>query len=104
MYKSPSSALTACQIWLAKRNLDAVIINAKQNKFGHTGLLSASGHLFITRTSQHILVDSRYYHELSAKADSYQLHMTDTQLPASAIINQIIAQENSLALGLKPSI
>ncbi|MDU3156831.1 aminopeptidase [Hafnia alvei] len=101
MYKAPPSALTACKIWLAKRNLDAVIINAKQNKFSHTGLLSASGYLFITRTSQHILVDSRYYHELSAKADSYQLHMTDTQHHAPAIINQILAQEKLACVGFE---
>jgi len=101
MYKSPFSALTACQVWLAKHHLDAVIINSKQNKFSHTGLLSASGYVFITRTSQHILVDARYYTELSAKAESYQLHLTDAQHSASDMMNQIIAQEKLARIGFE---
>ena len=101
MYKSSPSALAACQTWLASHNLDAVIINAKQNKFNHTGLLSSSGYLFITGTSQHILVDSRYYHELSAKVERYQLYMTDAQHHPSAIINQIIAQEKLINVGFE---
>ena len=78
-----------------------MIVNSKQNKFAHTGLLSASGYVFITRTSQHILVDSRYIQELSAKSDDYQLHLIDGQNSAADHINQIIASENLEQVGFE---
>lgn len=101
MHQPSLTAISRYHSWLKQQNLDAVIVNSKQNKFAHTGLLSASGYVFITRTSQHILVDSRYIQELSAKSDDYQLHLIDGQNSAADHINQIIASENLEQVGFE---
>lgn len=57
--------------------------------------------MVISRESAHILVDSRYYVEVEARAQGYQLHLLDATNTLTTIVNQIIADEQLQTLGFE---
>ncbi|MFP1483992.1 aminopeptidase P family N-terminal domain-containing protein [Escherichia coli] len=68
--------------WLKAQQLDAVLLSSRQNKQPHLGISTGSGYVVISRESAHILVDSRYYVEVEARAQGYQLHLLDADVHA----------------------
>jgi Xaa-Pro aminopeptidase len=87
--------------WLAQHQLDAVLISSRQNKQSHLGISSGSGYVLISREAAHILVDFRYYADVQARAEGYQLHLLEGKQTLAAIVNQIIADENLDTLGFE---
>ena len=85
--------LASLRDWLKAQQLDAVLISSRQNKQPHLGISTGSGYVVISRESAHILVDSRYYVEVEARAQGYQLHLLDATNTLTTIVNQIIADE-----------
>ena len=70
--------LASLRDWLKAQQLDAVLLSSRQNKQPHLGISTGSGYVVISRESAHILVDSRYYVEVEARARR-------TRLPLSSI-------------------
>lgn len=79
--------LASLRDWLKAQQLDAVLLSSRQNKQPHLGISTGSGYVVISRESAHILVDSRYYADVEARTQGYQLHLLDarcTRLPPSS--------------------
>ncbi|POT59929.1 aminopeptidase [Citrobacter amalonaticus] len=93
--------LVSLRQWLARQRLDAVLISSRQNKLPHLGISSGSGYVLIGRDSAHILVDPRYYADVQARADGYQLHLLDGKQTLAVIVNQIISDENLHTIGFE---
>lgn len=66
--------LASLRDWLKAQQLDAVLLSSRQNKQPHLGISTGSGYVVISRESAHILVDSRYYADVEARTQGYQLH------------------------------
>ena len=92
--------LASLRDWLKAQQLDAVLLSSRQNKQPHLGISTGSGYVVISRESAHILVDSRYYVEVEARAQGYQLHLLDATNTLTTIVNQIIADEQLQTLGV----
>ena len=69
--------LASLRDWLKAQQLDAVLLSSRQNKQPHLGISTGSGYVVISRESAHILVDSRYYADVEARTQGYQLHLLD---------------------------
>lgn len=93
--------LASLRHWLAQQQLDAVLISSRQNKQLHLGISSGSGYVLISRSGAHILVDSRYYADVQARADGYRLQLLNGQRTHDSWVNQIIADENLHTLGFE---
>ena len=93
--------LASLRDWLAEQQLDAVLLSSRQNKQPHLGLSTGSGYVVISRESAHILVDSRYYADVEARAQGYQLHLLDAAQTLATIVNQLIADEQLQTLGFE---
>ncbi|EFA1504281.1 aminopeptidase [Escherichia coli] len=93
--------LASLRDWLKAQQLDAVLLSSRQNKQPHLGISTGSGYVVISRESAHILVDSRYYVEMEARAQGYQLHLLDATNTLTTIVNQIIADEQLQTLGFE---
>ena len=93
--------LASLRDWLKAQQLDAVLLSSRQNKQPHLGISTGSGYVLISRESAHILVDSRYYVEVEARAQGYQLHLLDATHTLATIVNQIIADEQLQTLGFE---
>lgn len=63
--------LASLRDWLKAQQLDAVLLSSRQNKQPHLGISTGSGYVVISRESAHILVDSRYFVEVEARAQGY---------------------------------
>ena len=74
--------LASLRDWLKAQQLDAVLLSSRQNKQPHLGISTGSGYVLISRESAHILVDSRYYVEVEARAQGLTRR---TRLPLSSI-------------------
>ncbi|HHJ2765040.1 TPA: aminopeptidase P family N-terminal domain-containing protein, partial [Escherichia coli] len=85
--------LASLRDWLKAQQLDAVLLSSRQNKQPHLGISTGSGYVVISRVSAHILVDSRYYADVEARTQGYQLHLLDATNTLTTIVNQIIADE-----------
>lgn len=57
--------------------------------------------MVISRESAHILVDSRYYADVEARTQGYQLHLLDAMHTLATIVRQIIADEQLQTLGFE---
>ncbi len=57
--------------------------------------------MVISRESAHILVDSRYYADVEARTQGYQLHLLDAMHTLATIVRQIIADERLQTLGFE---
>lgn len=93
--------LASLRDWLKAQQLDAVLLSSRQNKQPHLGISTGSGYVVISRESAHILVDSRYFVEVEARAQGYQLHLLDATNTLTTIVNQIIADEQLQTLGFE---
>ncbi|EFH4367286.1 aminopeptidase [Escherichia coli] len=87
--------------WLKAQQLDAVLLSSRQNKQPHLGISTGSGYVLISRESAHILVDSRYYADVEARTQGYQLHLLDATHKLTTIARQIIADEQLQTLGFE---
>ena len=68
--------LASLRDWLKAQQLDAVLLSSRQNKQPHLGISTGSGYVVISRVSAHILVDSRYYADVEARTQGYQLQVS----------------------------
>lgn len=93
--------LVSVRDWLRANNLDAVMISSRANKQPHMQISSGSGYVVISRTQAHILLDFRYYAEVAAKAQGYQLHLLDNHHRFTDVINTLIAEEGWRTLGFE---
>ena len=93
--------LASLRDWLKAQQLDAVLLSSRQNKQPHLGISTGSGYVVISRVSAHILVDSRYYADVEARTQGYQLHLLDATNTLTTIVNQIIADEQLQTLGFE---
>ena len=93
--------LASLRDWLKAQQLDAVLLSSRQNKQPHLGISTGSGYVVISRESAHILVDSRYYADVEARTQGYQLHLLDATNTLTTIVNQIIADEQLQTLGFE---
>ncbi len=75
--------------------------SSRQNKQPHLGISTGSGYVVISRESAHILVDSRYYADVEARTQGYQLHLLDATHKLTTIARQIIADEQLQTLGFE---
>ncbi|EEW0764607.1 aminopeptidase [Escherichia albertii] len=93
--------LASLRDWLKAQQLDAVLLSSRQNKQPHLGISTGSGYVLISRESAHILVDSRYYADVEARTQGYQLHLLDATHKLTTIARQIIADEQLQTLGFE---
>ncbi|ENA5520624.1 M24 family metallopeptidase [Escherichia albertii] len=93
--------LASLRDWLKAQQLDAVLLSSRQNKQPHLGISTGSGYVLISRESAHILVDSRYYADVEARTQGYQLHLLDATHTLATIVRQIIADERLQTLGFE---
>lgn len=87
--------LASLHDWLKAQQLDAVLLSSRQNKQPHLGISTGSGYVLISRESAHILVDSRYYADVEARTQGYQLHLLDATHTLTTIGRQIIADRGA---------
>ncbi|ABB62645.1 aminopeptidase ypdF [Shigella dysenteriae 1617] len=87
--------LASLRDWLKAQQLDAVLLSSRQNKQPHLGISTGSGYVLISRESAHILVDSRYYADVEARTQGYQLHLLDATHTLTTIGRQIIADRGA---------
>ena len=95
--------LASLRDWLSGATTGCSACSSRQNKQPHLGISTGSGYVVISRESAHILVDSRYYVEVEARAQGYQLHLLDATNTLTTIVNQIIADEQLQTLGFEAS-
>ena len=93
--------LTTVRDWMTHQRIDAVLISSRQNKLAHLGFSSSSGYVLVTRRHAHILVDFRYYSDVAARTQGYQLHRLESGRPMSAIVNQIAEEEGLQRIGFE---
>ncbi len=93
--------LASLRDWFKAQQLDAVLLSSRQNKQPHLGISTGSGYVLISRESAHILVDSRYYADVEARTQGYQLHLLDATHTLTTIARQIIADEQLQTLGFE---
>ena len=99
--KLQMTLLASLRDWLKAQQLDAVLLSSRQNKQPHLGISTGSGYVVISRESAHILVDSRYYADVEARTQGYQLHLLDAMHTLATIVRQIIADEQLQTLGFE---
>lgn len=93
--------LDSLRQWLAAQQLDAMLISSRHNKQPHLGISSASGFVLISRDSAHILLDGRYYADVAARANGYQMHLLSGTQTLASVVNQLSADENLQRLGFE---
>lgn len=93
--------LDAFRTWLAEQKLDAMLISSRQNKQPHLGISTASGYVLISRHSAHVLIDSRYYADVRARADGYQVHLLGGAQTLTSVVNSLLVAEDLQTLGFE---
>ncbi|MCV3256322.1 aminopeptidase P family N-terminal domain-containing protein, partial [Escherichia albertii] len=93
--------LASLRDWLTEQQLDAMVLSSRQNKQPHLGISTGSGYVVISHESAHILLDSRYYADVEARTQGYQLHLLDATHTLATIARQIIADEQLQTLGFE---
>lgn len=86
---------------ISKNNVDAALINSPPNKFYLGDLLSSSGYIFITKNSQYIIVDSRYFEEVNCKNNLYKAILLSGENTIEKILNNIIQIEGLRQIGFE---
>ena len=94
--------LASLRDWLKAQQLDAVLLSSRQNKQPHLGISTGSGYVVISRESAHILVDSRYYADVEARKQGYQLHLLDATHTLATIAGCAAANQNARGGGENP--
>ncbi|EGO65023.1 M24 family metallopeptidase [Acetonema longum] len=86
---------------IAGKGLDGAFISSPQNKYYLGGLFSSSGYIVITRESQYLMVDSRYFVEAKAKTDLFQAVLLSVDHSVEHRLNSIIAAEGLATIGFE---
>lgn len=87
--------------YLEIENIDAIILTSATNKFYTANLFSSSGYVFITKNSQYIIVDFRYYEEVKLQSKEYDVLLMDKDNTYLNIINKICKNENISTIGFE---
>lgn len=87
--------------WLTEQKLDAMLISSRQNKQPHLGISTASGYVLVSLKSAHVLIDSRYFADVQARAAGYQMHLLSGTQTLASVANRLIQTENLQTLGFE---
>lgn len=93
--------LDSLRQWLTQQKLDAVLISSRQNKQPHMGISTASGFVLVSCDSAHVLIDSRYFADVQARTEGYQLHRLGGAQPLASAVNRLIEAEGLQTLGFE---
>ncbi|CBG89546.1 aminopeptidase [Citrobacter rodentium] len=93
--------LDSLRQWLTAQKLDAMLISSRQNKQPHLGISTASGYVLISRDSAHVLIDSRYFADVQARAEGYRMHRLGGTQSLATVVNQLIQAEGLQKLGFE---
>ena len=86
---------------ILKNNIDAALISSPYNKFYLGDLFSGSGYIVITKDSQYIIVDSRYYEEVKCKNNIFKVLLLSSEKTITKILNHIIKLESLCQIGFE---
>lgn len=86
---------------IIKQGIDSILVNSPHNKYYLGELYSGSGYIFITRSSQYIIVDFRYYEDVSKKNNIFKAIMLSKNNTLDKIINNIISIEKIKNIGFE---
>lgn len=93
--------LSEVRNFISKDNIDAALISSPHNKLYLGNLLSSSGYIFITKNSQYIIVDSRYFEEVKCKNNIYKAILLSGENTIEKILNNIIQKEGLCQIGFE---
>jgi Xaa-Pro aminopeptidase/Xaa-Pro dipeptidase len=96
-----SSRIENIRKFILKKDTDGVLISSPHNKFYLAGLYSGSGYVFVTRESQYVLVDFRYYEEVKSKNHSFEVVLLTKENTVYNVINEIISIEKIETVGFE---
>ena len=82
-------------------DIDGFLINSPTNKFYVGNLFSSSGYVFITKESQYIIVDFRYFEEIKRKSSLFNVVLMDKTRTHFDIINDICREQNIKEIGFE---
>jgi Xaa-Pro aminopeptidase len=88
---------------ILKKHIDAALISSPHNKFYLGGLFSGSGYVFITKESQYIIVDFRYFEEVKYKNQLFHAILLSSENTLEKILNHIIKIEGLCQIGFEGS-
>jgi len=86
---------------ILKNHIDAALISSPHNKFYLGDLFSSSGYIFITKESQYIIVDSRYFEEVKCKNKLFKAVLLSSENTIDKILNNIIKTEGLCQIGFE---
>jgi Xaa-Pro aminopeptidase len=86
---------------IIQSNIDALLVSSPHNKFYLGELYSGSGYILITKYSQYIIVDFRYYEEFKSKNRVLEAILLSKENSIDKIINSIMLKENLESLGFE---
>jgi len=84
-----------------KNNIDAMLVSSPHNKFYLGELHSSSGYIFVTKDSQYIMVDFRYFEDMKSKNNSFEVILLSKENTIDKIINSIILKEGIEKVGFE---
>lgn len=80
---------------------EAILISSPSNKFYLGNLYSSSGYILITRRSQYLIVDFRYYEEIKNESCIFEPVLMSKENNIYKIINLIILKEGIKRIGFE---
>ncbi len=83
------------------KGMDGVLINSSHNKYYLGELLSGSGYILITKNSQYILVDFRYFEEVKSKNKLFEVMLLSSKNTLANLLSSIIAAEGLDIIGFE---
>lgn len=86
---------------ISQKNIDAALISSPHNKFYLGDLFSSSGYIFITKETQYIIVDSRYFEEVKRKNLLFKVILLSSDNTIEKILNNIIKIEGLCQIGFE---
>jgi Xaa-Pro aminopeptidase/Xaa-Pro dipeptidase len=87
--------------WAVKNNADAVLVSSAHNKFYLGGLYSGSGYVLVTKNSQYVIVDFRYYEEVVSKDNGLEVVLLSKENTIDKIINSVKVKEGIEKIGFE---
>lgn len=96
-----SKRIEAVRSLIKTNGMDGVLINSPPNKYYLGDLFSSSGYIVITKNSQYILVDFRYFEEVKSKNQLFEVMLLSSENPIEKQLNCIIAEEGLEFIGFE---
>ncbi|AOT70384.1 M24 family metallopeptidase [Geosporobacter ferrireducens] len=86
---------------LKSKKIEAILIASSYNKFYLANLYSGSGYVFVTKRSQYVIVDFRYYKQVKEDTKGFTVIEQTRANKLENILNKIIHDEEIRTIGFE---